>query len=141
MTVKQKDINMLDPILKEQYNIIEDAENLSEVDDIEYYFSESDDDFECGQGYYEDTITHIVYIDGKYYEVIVTANIVSSKQDRGDRLYWAEDIKSVVYTEIPEPTPKSEELFTFYIKEYQVKLAIDVLKEAGIEYLLSKTDD
>lgn len=132
---------MLDPILKEQYNIIEDAENLSEVNDIEYYFSESDDDFDCGQGYYEDTITRIVYIDGKYYEVIVTANIVSSKQDRGDRLYWAEDIKSVVYTEIPEPKPKSEELFTFYIKEYQVKLAIDVLKEAGIEYLLSKTDD
>ena len=141
MTVKQKDINMLDPILKEQYNIIEDTENLSEVDDIEYYFSESDDDFECGQGYYKDTITHIVYIDGKYYKVIVTANIVSSKQDRGDRLYWVEDISHVTFTEIDKPEYKNAELTYLYFREFELNNAMRVLKDADIKYFLTKEGD
>ena len=132
---------MLDPILKEQYNIIEDAENLSEVDDIEYYFSECYDDFDCGQGYYEDNITHIAYIDSKYYMVIITANIASAKQDRGDRLYWVEDISHVTFTEIDKPEYKNAELTYLYFREFELNNAMRVLKDADIKYFLTKEGD
>lgn len=141
MTVKQKDTNMLDPKLKEQYNIIEDKDYLKTENDIIPVFSDIGYDYlECGQGYYTDTTDIIAYIAGNFYKVTINAEITSAKQECGDRLYWVDDIKSVTYIEIPEPEPKSEELFTFYIKEYQVKHAIDVLKNAGIRYSLSKDD-
>lgn len=142
MTVKQKDTNMLDPKLKEQYNIFEDENYLKSESAIVPLFSDIGYDYlDCGQGYYTDTTDIIAYIAGKFYKVTINAEITSAKQDCGDRLYWVDDIKSVTYIEIPNPEPKSEELFTFYIKEYQVKNAINVLKNAGITYLLSKTDD
>lgn len=142
MTVKQKDTNMLDPKLKEQYNIFEDENYLKSESAIVPLFSDIGYDYlDCGQGYYTDTTDIIAYIAGKFYKVTINAEITSAKQDCGDRLYWVDDIKSVTYIEIPNPEPKSEELFTFYIKEYQVKHAIDVLNNAGIRYLLSKDDD
>jgi hypothetical protein len=142
MTVKQKDTNMLDPKLKEQYNIFEDENYLKSESAIVPLFSDIGYDYlDCGQGYYTDTTDIIAYIAGKFYKVTINAEITSAKQDCGDRLYWVDDIKSVTYIEIPNPEPKSEELFTFYIKEYQVKHAINVLKNAGIRYLLSKDDD
>lgn len=133
---------MLDLKLKEQYNIIEDKDYLKTENDIIPVFSDIGYDYlECGQGYYTDTTDIIAYIAGNFYNVTINAEITSAKQECGDRLYWVDDIKSVTYIEIPEPEPKSEELFTFYIKEYQVKHAIDVLKKAGIRYSLSKDDD
>ena len=142
MTVKRKDTNMLDTKLKEQYNIFEDKNYLKSENDIIPVFSDIGADYlDCGKDYYTDTADIIAYIAGKYYKVTINAEITSAKQDCGDRLYWVDDIKSVTYIEIPEPEPKSEELFTFYIKEYQVKNASDVLKNAGITYLLSKDDD
>ena len=142
MTDKQKDTNMLDPKLKEQYDIFEDENYLKSESAIVPLFSDIGYDYlDCGQGYYTDTTDIIAYIAGKFYKVTINAEITSAKQDCGDRLYWVDDIKSVTYIEIPNPEPKSEELFTFYIKEYQVKNAINVLKNAGITYLLSKTDD
>ena len=142
MTVKQKDTNMLDPKLKEQYNIFEDENYLKSESAIVPLFSDIGYDYlDCGQGYYTDTTDIIAYIAGRFYKVTINAEITSAKQDCGDRLYWVDDIKSVTYIEIPNPEPKSEELFTFYIKEYQVKHAIDVLNNAGIRYLLSKDDD
>lgn len=133
---------MLDPNLKAQYNIIEDKNYLKTENDIIPVFSDIGYDYlDCGQGYCTDTTDIIAYIAGKFYKVTINAEITSAKQDCGDRLYWVDDIKSVTYIEIPEPEPKSEEMFTVYIKEYQLEHAIDVLKNAGIEYLLSKTDD
>lgn len=133
---------MLDPKLKEQYNIIEDKDYLKTENDIIPLFSDIGYDYlDCGQGYYTDTTDIIAYIAGNFYKVTINAEITSAKQECGDRLYWVDDIKSVTYIEIPEPEPKSEEPFTFYIKEYQVKHAIDVLKNAGIRYSLSKDDD
>ena len=141
MTVKQKDINMLDPKLKEQYNIFEDAYYLTSENDIIPVFSDIGDDYlDCGQGYYTDTKDVIAHIAGKFYKVTVNAEITSAKQDCGDRLYWVDGIKSVTYIEIPKPEPKSEELLPVYIKEYQLKHAISVLKKAGITSLLSKDD-
>ena len=133
---------MLDPILKKQYSIITDSRYLCEESDIVPYFKDCGIDFfDCGQGYSQDEATVIIAIHDTYYEVTMKASIMSSKQDRGDRLYWVEDITDVTYTEILKPNRKSEELFVFYIKEYQVKSAIAVLQDADIEYTLSKTGD
>lgn len=133
---------MLDPKLKEQYNIFEDKYYLKTENDIIPVFSDIGYDYlDCGQGYYTDTADIIAYIAGKFYKVTINAEITSAKQDRGDRLYWVDDINLVTYVEIPKPELKSEELITVYIKEYQLEHAIDVLKNAGIEYSLSKTRD
>lgn len=142
MTDKQKDTNMLDPKLKEQYNIFEDENYLKSESAIVPIFTNIGYDYlDCGQGYYTDTTDIIAYVNGKFYKVTIDAEITSAKQDCGDRLYWVDDIKSVTYVEIPKPEPKSEELFMVYVKEYQLEHAIDVLKNAGIEYSLSKAGD
>ena len=133
---------MLDPVLKEQYNIFEDNYFLkTENDIIPVFYNIGADYLDCGQGYYTDSTNIIAYIAGKFYKITIDAEITSAKQDRGDRLYWVDDINLVTYVEIPKPILKSEELITVYIKEYQLEHAIDVLKNAGIEYSLSKTGD
>lgn len=130
---------MIDPILKKQYSIITDSRYLCEESDIIPYFKDCGIDFfDCGQGYSQDEATVIIAIHNKYYEVTMKASITSSKQDRGDRLYWVEDISDITYIEILKPKPKSEEIFVFYIKEYQVKSAIAVLQDADIEYTITK---
>ena len=133
---------MLDPILKKQYSIITDSRYLCEESDIVPYFKDSGIDFfDCGQGYSQDEATVIIAIHDTYYEVTMKASIMSSKQDRGDRLYWVEDITDVTYTEIPEPAYKNAELTPIYIEEYQLNNAIRALKDVGIKYLLSNNDD
>lgn len=83
------------------HKIIEDTKYLKSVDDIEGYFKEDGYTyFDCGQGYYSESEAVYIKIDDKYYEVIMTAEIGSQKQDRGDRLYWVEGIKSVTYKEL-----------------------------------------
>lgn len=130
---------MIDPILKKQYSIITDSRYLCEESDIIPYFKDCGIDFfDCGQGYSQDEATVIIAIHNKYYEVTMKASITSSKQDRGDRLYWVEDISDITYIEILKPKPKSEEIFVFYIKEYQVKSAIAVLQDADVEYTITK---
>lgn len=130
---------MIDPILKKQYSIITDSRYLCEESDIIPYFEVCGIDFfDCGQGYSQDEATVIIAIHNKYYEVTMKASITSSKQDRGDRLYWVEDISDITYIEILKPKPKSEEIFVFYIKEYQVKSAIAVLQDADVEYTITK---
>lgn len=71
------------------------------------------DFFDCGQGYYEDEIVKIVKIGANFYNVTIKAEIYSSKQDRGDRLYWVESIQSVTYAKIDKPLPK-EKITTIY---------------------------
>ena len=84
---------MLDPILKKQYQIIEDSRFLCEESDIVPYFEDNYDIFDCGQGYYQD----------------------SAKQDRGDRLYWVDELDSVVYTKIDTPTLKESTVVSMKI--------------------------
>jgi hypothetical protein len=72
------------------------------------------DFFDCGQGFYTEKATLICYTqDEKFYRVHLSADIGSSKQDRGDRLYWVEDIKEVLYNEIPKPLPIEKKEYTF----------------------------
>ena len=67
---------------------------------IEDYFKENGREyFDCGQGYYDDTVDLYVKIGNKYYDVTIEAEIGSAKQEYGDRLYWVDDIKSVTYGE------------------------------------------
>jgi len=65
------------------------------------------DCLDCGQGYYEDTISTIMKIGNKFYDVTVTAEIGSSKQDRGDKLYYIEGVETITILE-HEITPEEK---------------------------------
>jgi len=114
---------VLEDYLKEQYSVIMDANWLKDVSQIEEYFSEDYHElFECGQGYYQDEAEKIVFIDNKFYCVKMKAEIYSAKQDRGDRLYWVENLESVTYSEIPKPEEKMKITCTY-------NFSVDLLEE------------
>lgn len=101
--------------LIKDYGIIYDATFLKTKEDIVEYFKDIGADWlDCGQGYYEDELgVKVMTQDGKYYDVLIKAEIGSAKQDRGDRLYWVESIEYVCYTEIRKPKEKEKEVYTF----------------------------
>jgi hypothetical protein len=81
---------------------------LSNENKIVDYFMDMGADFlECGEGFYTDQDTIRIFLEGKSYAVTIKGEIGSQKQDRGDRLYFIEDIKSVTYEEVETPAPKS----------------------------------
>lgn len=97
----------MEQYLIDQYGVIEDENYLKCEDDIKYYVRDMTDElFECGQGYYNDEAEVIMKIGDKFYHVTVYAEIMSSKQDRGDRLYWVDSIGGVSYREIDKPEPR-----------------------------------
>lgn len=123
----------MEQYLKDQYNVIEDKFALKNVDDINFYFSESTDSFDCGQGYYNDEVKKIVLIDNKFYRVTIKAEIGSAKQDHGERLHWVEGIKSITYVEIPKPDEiVGEYTITFTVPKYLKNSVIASLEEANI---------
>lgn len=86
--------------------IIEDTKYLTEAEDIEPYFKDVGYDmFDCGQGYFEDFKDVTVKIGSELYSVEIKAEILSSKQDKGDRLYFVESIESIRY-KLLEKTPE-----------------------------------
>ena len=106
----------MEQYLIKDYDVIEDKRYLTEESDIETYFRDDGYDlFDCGQGYYQDEATSICKIEDKFYKVKITAEILSSKQDRGDRLYWVESIESVTYEEIEKPKPKDRQYITYKV--------------------------
>lgn len=100
-----------DYLIKE-YEIIEDKKYLKHPDKIEDYFRGGDTMVECGQGEYQDEWQGIVKIGDKFYDVTLTYEIGSAKQDYGDRLYWAEGLESCTYNEIPKPLPRPTQKVT-----------------------------
>lgn len=126
----------MESYLKEEYGVIEDKRGLTKESDIEDYFEDNGRDyFDCGQGYYNEEAFVICKIGQKFYEVEIEAEIGSSKQDIGDRLYWVERISNVDYWEITKPTPKRKELYQYNVlltEEQRLKLEI-FLKENHIE--------
>lgn len=115
----------MEKYLKEEYNIFEDENYLKNKEDIEDYFKDDYGDLlDCGQGYYQDKANVICKIGEKFYNVTIQAEIGSAKQDYGDRLYWVEGIKSVVYEEIEKPKPKEKFKITYNLEltEYQRKM-------------------
>lgn len=97
----------MEQYLKDQYNVREISYLESEEDIVSYFMEDPYDYFDCGQGYYEDEVNIIVKIKDKFYNVKITAAIGSSKQDRGDRLYFVENAESVEYSEIEKPVDKN----------------------------------
>ena len=121
--------------LQEQYNIFSSLNFLTtEADIIPYIKDIALDYFDCGQGYYEDKKDFIVYIqsDDQYYKVTVTADIMSAKQDRGDRLYWVDGINDMLLAKIDEPALKDTTPRTLTVQAYQYNKAIDLLCKADI---------
>lgn len=96
----------MESYLKEEYDVYE-SKYLKDESEIEDYFMDSGVDFfDCGQGYYQDEVDLIVKIEDKFFRVDIYAEIMSAKQDVGDRLYWVDGINEVEYKEIPKPLPK-----------------------------------
>src|SRR5690625_6296404 len=97
----------MEKYLIEQYGVIEDEGYLKEESDIEDYFEDyARENMDCGQGYFQDEAEFICKIGDKFYEVYVSAEIESAKQDIGDRLYWIGGFNEISYREIEK---RSEE--------------------------------
>jgi len=93
--------------LFDDWDLFEDEDMLKHPEQIEEYFKDVGYDyFECGQGFAQEEASVYVKIGNKYYDVTINAEIDSSKQDRGDRLYWVESIESVTYEESEKMDPK-----------------------------------
>ena len=121
----------MEQYLIDEYNVYEDKEWLAEEEIIEDYFKdEGRDFFDCGQGYCENKVNIICKIGDKFYNVHIEADINSSKQEYGDRLYWVEGITSVKYEEIEKPKPK---------KKTKIVYELSLTKEQ--EFLLEKYMD
>ena len=107
--------------------IYEDVKFLANEEAIKEYFEEAAyDELDCGQGYATDEGEAFAKIGDRYYLVKFKAEIESAKQDRGDRLYWVDKIKSVTWNEIGKT-----EVFSFLNREILGK--IDALKNKIIE--------
>lgn len=116
IVLSEEDLIIEDYLIKE-YHVHQDAKWLKCEEQIKGYFIDDDEGlFDCGQGYYQDEATAIVKIAQKFYEVKITAEIGSSKQDRGDRLYWVEDVEKVTWEEIPKPLPKEKVDYNINLK-------------------------
>lgn len=97
----------MEKYLIDQYDVIEDKKWLTDESDIEEYFEDDAREYmECGLGYFTDEAKVICKIGDKFYEVYMAGEVWSSRQDRGDRLYWIENITEVSYKEIEKPMPK-----------------------------------
>lgn len=127
----------MEQYLVDQYGVVEDENWLTDANEIEDYFSDNfREHFDCGQGYYEDEADIICKIGDKFYNVHMTVEIESAKQDRGDRLYWAENLLSVTYEEIEKPKPKEEKV-TITKSEYDSLLEdsekLSCLEACGVD--------
>lgn len=126
----------METYLKEQYDVFEDEKYLTSEDEIQDYFEDNGREFlDCGQGYYEDTADLICKVGDKFYSVSIEAEVISQKQDVGDRIYWVENITKVSYEEIDKPKPRDKtlRLYNLYITDEQKELLEEFLKENNME--------
>lgn len=106
----------MEKYLEEEYNVYE-SEYLIKEEEMEEYFERNGSDFfECGQGFYQDNVDFICKIGDKFYIVELKAEILSEKQDVGDRLYWVDQVTFVGYKEIPKPQPKERVNITYTLE-------------------------
>lgn len=120
-TKRDKELEIFNSQKAEQY-LVDDYDCYESIyletkEDIKPHFQDCGRDFlDCGQGYYEEEATIFCKIGTKYYNVIISAEIESSKQDRGDRLYWVEKIESVIFSETEKPAPKEKGVFIYSVQ-------------------------
>lgn len=130
-----KDWNELEGYLIKQYNVHEDKNYLQDASDIEQYFKDDGYDyFDCGQGYSQSEADVIVHIANKFYLVTMKAEIGSQKQDRGDRLYFVENIVKVEYEEIDKPERKTEYI-SIKVSENDIEKVLEFLESEGIKVI------
>lgn len=115
-----------------------DLKHESQIPD--WFKSDFNDEFKCGQGFCEDTAVLFVKIGAKFYYVTLTAEICSQRQDRGERLYWVERIQKVEYEETDKPEPKTKHSYTFNMNLSKETLAQieNFLKENEISFTVNK---
>lgn len=129
---------MTEQYLFDEYDLIEDVNWLTNVNEIkEFILGDLRQFFQCGQGYYNDNVDLLMKIQDKFYKVNAKAEITSAKQDRGDRLYWAESIESVTWKEVDKPLPKlkTTKSYTFELTTYQEQELDNFIKEQKIKVL------
>lgn len=104
----------VDDYLIKEYGVISDPKWLKDESQIKEYFEDDYSDyFDCGQGYYQDEADVIIKIGPKFFNVHLEAELGSQKQDRGDRLYWAECLENVTWKEIPKPIKKKTKTVSY----------------------------
>lgn len=106
----------MEQYLKDDYDVIDLMGEIIDPAEIVSYFEDCGEEyFDCGQGYYQDEAVVLVRVNYNYYEVCVEALVLGDKQDRGDKLYYVEEITSVKYKQIPMPLPKEQLKVTFEV--------------------------
>lgn len=109
------EIQAAEPYLIDDFKCYESM-YLSEESGIEDYFKDNGYEFfNCGQGHYQEESDILLKVLDKFYNVNICAEIGSSQQDRGDRLYFVEEITSVTYEETEKPLPKEKESYNYKI--------------------------
>lgn len=127
----------MEKYLKDEYDVYEDERYLTKEENIESFFKDCGRDFlDCGQGYAEDETTIICKIADNFYKVKIKAELGSSKQEIGDRLYWIENIESVEYEKIPKPLPKEKTSYRYDmdLTEYQKRELENKMDALNIEF-------
>lgn len=125
----------MEQYLKDQYNVYEDSKWLKDESQIVETFKDIGVDYlDCGTGYLQEAAEVICHINGKFYKVLIEAEITSSKQDRGDRLYWVDHIKNVTYEEIEKPKKKDDSLISLRIEAYKKQSVFNLLNSKGINF-------
>ena len=125
----------MEQYLKDQYNVYEDLKWLKDETQIVETFKDIGADYlDCGIGYSQEAAEVICHISGKFYKVLIEAEITSSKQDRGDRLYWVDYITNVTYEEIDKPKRKDDNLIVMRIEAYKKQAVTNLLNSEGINF-------
>ncbi len=135
--VLTKDDLAIDKYLETDYNVIQCGTYLKCADMISDYFrDDADEYFEDDDGDVSDEAEVLVKIAQKYYKVSLTAELGSQKQDRGDRTYWVECVRSVSYEEIPKPKQISRNTVAFNCKigYAEIQMIMGFLDSKGIDY-------
>lgn len=127
----------MEKYLKDEYNVFEDEKYLTKDEDIEDYFKDCGQEWlECGQGYAQDETEILCKIGDKFYKVEIKAELGSSKQEYGDRLYWIDEISSVDYEEISKPEPKEKYVckYSLVLTEDQKRALENYMEQLHIEF-------
>lgn len=120
---EQKDIDWLNKqkkIAKSKQDGFDQFSNKKEAID---FYKDSRDLFDCGQGFFENKVTTYCFILDVFFEVVINAEILSAKQDVGDRLYWVENIEDVQLNLYDFHTYKKE------VKKHKIELIKQKEKE------------
>lgn len=92
----QKEIDIINSYQKIDVSEQKDFEAFKNMTEAKnHYKDEGNEMFDCGQGFYQDESVSYCFIQDVFFKVNLTAHIVSSKQEVGERLYWVDSLKDI----------------------------------------------